>query len=32
MKTQAEAGLLVTPEQHATLWRQIAEGLALVAK
>jgi len=32
MKTQAEAGLLVTPEQHAIMWRQIAEGLMNVAK
>ncbi|MFA5420358.1 MAG: hypothetical protein WC341_18030 [Bacteroidales bacterium] len=32
MKSQAESGLLVTPEQHATLWKQIAEGLALVSK
>jgi len=32
MKTQAEAGLLVTPEQHATLWKQISAGLTLVAK
>lgn len=32
MKTQAEAGLLVTPEQHAIMWRQIAEGLTNVAK
>jgi len=32
MKTQAESGLLVTPEQHAALWTQIAAGLNLVAK
>ncbi len=32
MKSQAESGLLVTPEQHAALWKQIAEGLNLVAK
>ncbi|MCK9570357.1 hypothetical protein M0R72_15530 [Candidatus Pacearchaeota archaeon] len=32
MKTEAEAGLLVTPEQHATLWVQIANGLTIVAK
>lgn len=32
MKTQAESGLLVTPEQHAVLWKQIADGLNLVAK
>jgi hypothetical protein len=32
MKTQAEAGLLVTPEQHAKLWGEIAAGLAFVSK
>ncbi len=32
MKSQAESGLLVTTEQHATLWMQIADGLNLVAK
>jgi|WetSurMetagenome_2_1015567.scaffolds.fasta_scaffold06167_2 hypothetical protein len=32
MKSQAELGLLVTAEQHATIWKQIAEGLNLVAK
>ncbi len=32
MKAQAESGLLVTPEQHAGLWKQIADGLSLVAK
>lgn len=32
MKTQAEAGLLVTLEQHAILWKQISDGLNLVAK
>ncbi len=32
MKAQAESGLLVTPEQHAALWKQIADGLNLVAK
>jgi hypothetical protein len=32
MKNQAESGLLVTPEQHAVLWKQIADGLNLVAK
>jgi hypothetical protein len=32
MKTQAESGLLVTSEQHASLWKQIADGLNLVAK
>jgi len=32
MRTQAEAGLLVTPPQHAILWRQIAEGLMNIAK
>ncbi len=32
MRAQAEAGLLVTPAQHATMWRQIAEGLKNIAK
>jgi len=32
MKTQAEAGLLVTAEQHSALWVQIATGLTIVAK
>jgi hypothetical protein len=32
MKAQAQSGLLVTSDQHATLWAQISEGLKLVAK
>lgn len=32
MKNQAQAGLLVTADQHATMWKQISEGLKLVAK
>jgi hypothetical protein len=32
MRTQSEAGLLVTPPQHSLLWRQIAEGLMNIAK
>jgi hypothetical protein len=32
MKTQAQAGLLVTADQHAALWKQISEGLKIVAK
>jgi hypothetical protein len=32
MRTQSEAGLLVTVDQHASLWRQIAEGLKLASK
>lgn len=32
MRTQAEAGLLVTPEQHAKMWGEIAAGLATASK
>lgn len=32
MKDDALAGLLVTSAQHATMWRQIAEGLTIVSK
>jgi hypothetical protein len=32
MKTQAEAGLLVTSEQHAKMWGEIAAGLAVASK
>jgi len=27
LKSRAEAGILVTPEQHATTWREIAKGM-----
>jgi hypothetical protein len=32
MRTQAESGLLVTPEQHAKMWGEIAAGLAAASK
>lgn len=32
MKDDALAGLLVTPAHHATMWRQISEGLTIVSK
>jgi len=32
LQTQAEAGLLVTPEQHAQVWGEISEGLTIVSR
>jgi hypothetical protein len=32
MRTQAEAGVLVTPAQHAQMWGEIADGLSVVSK
>jgi hypothetical protein len=32
MRTQAEAGELVTPAQHAQMWGEIADGLGVVSK
>lgn len=32
LKNQALSGTLVTPAQHAEIWREIAKGLELVAK
>jgi hypothetical protein len=32
MRTQAESGLLVTPDQHAKMWGEIAAGLATASR
>jgi hypothetical protein len=32
MQKMAEDGVMVTPVQHATVWGEIADGLATVAR